>query len=74
MVMTRSGGFDRIRLVKGSSISKGRTFDQKGSTMDPIDMEPLSSALPTALVPYGTFEEDILALVTSYGISHVSTT
>ena len=28
MVMTRSGGFGRRKLMKGSSSSKGKTFDQ----------------------------------------------
>ena len=64
MVMTISGGFDRRRLVKGSFNSKGKTFDQE-LAMDPIDMEPLSLALPTTLVSYGTFEEDAPASVTS---------
>ena len=54
MVMMRSGGSGRRRLVKGSSNSKGKTFNKKGSAIDPIDVEPLSSALPT-LVPYGIF-------------------
>ena len=33
--------------------------------MDPIDVELLSSAQLTTLVPYGTSEEDANALVTS---------
>ena len=53
MVMTISGGSNRRRLVKGSFNSKGKTFDQE-LAMDPIDMEPLSLALPTTLVSYGT--------------------
>ena len=59
MVMTRSGGSDRRRLVKGSSSSKGKTFDQEGSAIDPIDVEPLSSAPIASLVPYGTSEDEI---------------
>ena len=50
MVMMRSGGFERRKLLKGSSCYKGQTFDKEGSTMDPIDVEPLSLA-PPALVP-----------------------
>ena len=65
MVMTGFGVSDRRRLVKGSSSSKGRTFDQEGSVMDPIDAESLSSAPPTMLVPYGMFEEDAFAPITS---------
>ena len=61
MVMTSSGGSDRRRLVKGSSSSKGKTFDQEGSAIDPIDVEPLSSAPLPSLVPYGTSEDEILA-------------
>ena len=62
MVITRSGRTDLRRLRKGVSSDKGRTFDQDGSAMDLIDMEPLSLAPPPALVPYGTFEEDIPTL------------
>ena len=29
--------------------------------MDPIDVEPLNSALPTMRVPYGTSEDEVLA-------------
>ena len=54
MVMTRFGGSKRRKLLKGSYSSKGKTFDQERSAMDPIDVEP--SAQPTTLVPYGTFE------------------
>ena len=61
MVMTRSGGSDRRRLVKGSSSSKGKTFDQEGLAIDPIDVEPLSSTPLASLVPYGTFEDEIPA-------------
>ena len=50
MVMMRSDGFGRTNLLKGSSCYKGQTFDQEGSAMDPIDLEPLSLAPPT-LVP-----------------------
>ena len=65
MVMTRYSVSDRRSLVKGCSSSKWRTFDQEGSVKDPIDVESLSSAPPTMLVPYGTFEEDALAPITS---------
>ena len=58
MMMTRSSGSGRRRLVKESSSSKGKTFDQERSAMDPIDVEPLSLASPTTLVPYGTYEDD----------------
>ena len=61
MVMTRSGGSDRRRLVKGSSNSEGKTFDQEGLAIYPIDVEPLSPTPPASLVPYGTFEDEILA-------------
>ena len=64
MVMTRYGEFGRKRLVKGSSNSKGKTFDQEGLVMDLIDVDPLSSAPPTALVPYGTFEDDAPSPIT----------
>ena len=59
MVMTRSNGFGSKRLVKGNSSSKGKTFVQEGLVIDPIDMEPLSSMPPGALVPYRTFENEI---------------
>ena len=62
MVMTKSSRTDLRRLRKGVSSYKGRTFDQDGLAMDPIDVELLSSAPPLALVPYGTFNEDIPAL------------
>ena len=52
MVMTRSGGCKKRRNVKGSSSYKCQTFDQEGLTMDPIDVEPLSSAPLRALMPY----------------------
>ena len=61
MVMTRSNGFGSRRLVKGNSSSKGKTFDQEGLATDPLDMEPLSSMPPNALVPYRTFENEIPA-------------
>ena len=61
MVMTRSGGSSRRRLVKGSSSNKGNIFDKKELAMDPIDVEPLSFAPPTLLVPYGTSEDEVLA-------------
>ena len=35
MVMTTSGGSSSRRLVKGWSSSKGKTFNQEGSVMDP---------------------------------------
>ena len=59
--MTRSGGSDRRTLVKGSSNNKGKIFDQEGSAMDPIIMEPLSSAMIASLVPYDTYEDEFLA-------------
>ena len=59
MLMTRYDGSNRRRLMKGSFISKGKTFNQEGSTIDPIDEEPLSSAPPTTLVPYGTSKDEI---------------
>ena len=46
--------------MKGSSINKGKIFDQEGSAMDPIDVEPLRSAPPASLVPYGTSEDEFL--------------
>ena len=61
MVMMRSGGSGRMRLVKGSSSNKGKIFDQEGSVMDPIDVEPLCSTLPASLVPYDTSEDEVLA-------------
>ena len=54
MVITRSGGSSRKRLVKGSSDNK------EGLVMDPIDVEPLRSAMVAFLVPYGTFEDEVL--------------
>ena len=51
MVMTRSGRTDSKRLRKRGSNNKGKTFDQDGSVMDPIDVEPLSSAPLVALEP-----------------------
>ena len=59
--MTRSGGFGRRRLLKGSSSNKEKVFDQEGLAMDPIDVKPLNSVPPTALVPYGTSEDEVLA-------------
>ena len=64
MVMTSSGGYGRRTFVKGSSSSKGKTFNQEGLAMDLIDVEPLSLASPSALVPYDTFEEDASTLIT----------
>ena len=58
MVMTRSCGSRRRKILKGSSSSKGKTFDKEGLTMDPIVMEPLTLAPPAALVPYGTSEDE----------------
>ena len=46
--------------MKGSSSNKGKIFDQEGSTMDLIGVEPLSSAPPTSLVPYNTSEDEVL--------------
>ena len=65
MVITGSSGSGRKRLVKGSSNSKGKTFYQEGSVVDTINMEPLSSASPTTLLSYDTFEEDSSTPVTS---------
>ena len=59
MVMTRSGGSRIRKLVKGSSSAKGKTFDQEGSTMDPIVMKPIRSALLATLVPYGTSKDKV---------------
>ena len=59
MVMTRSSGFGRRKLLKGSSSGKGRTFYQEGSAMGPIDVELLSSAPPMDLVPYGTSKDEV---------------
>ena len=59
MLMMRYDGSDIRRLVKGSFISKGKTFNQEGSTIDPIDAEPLSSVSPTTLLPYGIFKDEI---------------
>ena len=58
MVMMGSSGPGRRKLLKGSSSSKGKTFDQEGSAMDPIDVEPLNSTLPATLMPYGTSEDE----------------
>ena len=66
MVMTRSGGFGRRRLVKGSPSSKGKSFDQEGSAIYPIDAEPLSSAPLASLVPYATFE-DVIPIEEGFG-------
>ena len=59
MVMTRSSGYDRMRLVKGSSNKKGKIFDQEGLGMDPIDVQPLSYAPLALLVPYRTFKDEV---------------
>ena len=61
MVMMRYGRSGRMRLVKGSSINKGKIFDQERSAMDPIDVEPLCYTLPASLVPYDTSEDEVLA-------------
>ena len=61
MAMTRSSGFGRRRLLKGSSSNKDKVFDQEGLAMDPIDVKPLNSMSPTALLPYGTSEDEVLA-------------
>ena len=45
--------------MKGSSNNKGKIFDQEGSAMDPINVE-LRSAPPALLVPYGTYEDEVL--------------
>ena len=58
MVMTKSGGVGISNLTKDSSNNKARSFDQEGSSMDPIDVEPLRSVDPTAIVPYGKFEDE----------------
>ena len=60
MVMTRSSGFGRRRLAKESSSNKGKIFDQEESAMDSIDVEPLRSAPPASLMPYGTSEDEVL--------------
>ena len=60
MGMTRSSGSGRRRLVIVQSNNKGKIFDQEGSAMDPIDVEPLRSAPPTLLVPHGTSEDEVL--------------
>ena len=59
MVMTRYGVSFQRRLVKVSSNSKGKTFDEKGLAIDPMDVEPLNSTPPATLVPYGTSEDEI---------------
>ena len=46
--------------MKGSSINKGKIFDQEGLAMDPIDVEPLKFAPLASLVPYGTSEDEFL--------------
>ena len=66
MVMTRSGGFSRRRLVKGSPCSKGKSFDQEGSAIYLIDAEPLSSTPLASLVPYGT-SEDVIPTEEGFG-------
>ena len=58
MLMTRSNGSRRRKLMKGSSNSKGKTFDQEGSTIYLIVMEPLNLTSPTILLPYGTSEDE----------------
>ena len=58
MVVTKSGGSRRRKLMKGSSSLKDKTFDQERSTMDPIDVELLNLVFPVILVPYGTFEDE----------------
>ena len=65
MVMIRSSRTITIRLRKRGSINKERAFNQDGSTMDPIDVEPLSSTPPTALVPDGTYEENVTTVYTT---------
>ena len=59
MVMTRSDGPDRRKLVKMSSSAKGRIFDQEGSAMGPIDVEPIRSKPSLSLVPYDTSEDEV---------------
>ena len=58
MVITRSGGSGRRKILKGSSSSKGKIFDQEGLVMNPIVKELLNSASPSALVLYGTTEDE----------------
>ena len=61
MVMTRSGEFEKRKLLKGSFNSKGKTFDKEESAIDPIVVEPLNSVLLAALVPYGSSKDEPLA-------------
>ena len=58
MVMTRSGGSSRRKIVKGSSSKQGRIYDQEGLAMDPIDMEPLRFSGLIAIMHYGTSEDE----------------
>ena len=58
MVMTISSSTGTRKLEKGSPSQQGRIFDQDGSAMDPIDVEPLRST-SMALMPYGTSEENV---------------
>ena len=60
MVMTRTHRTNSRRSRKVGSNDKGRTFDQDGSIMNLIDIEPLCSSPLVALMPYRTSEEDIL--------------
>ena len=60
MVMTRSGGFGRRRLLKGSSNNKEKVFNQERLAIDPIDVKPLNSTPLTLLVPYRMFENEVL--------------
>ena len=62
MVMTQSGGPRRRRLLKGSSNNKKNVFDQEGSAMDPIDVEPLNSAPLATLMPYGISKDEVLVV------------
>ena len=48
-------------VEEDNSSSKSKAFDQEGSIIDPIDMEPLSLAPLATLVPYGTSKDEILA-------------
>ena len=62
MVMTQSGGPGRRRLLKGSSNNTKKVFNQEGSAMDPIDVEPLNSAPLAALVPYDISKDEFLVV------------
>ena len=61
MVRNKSGRTNTIKLRKGRSNDKGNTFDHEESIMEPIYVEPLSSAPPIALMPYTTSEDEVPA-------------